>query len=364
MSYLPANAWEFHLDNMPGFEKSMERVYAWYNREVIDRAPVRFQAHNAFVEQANQAYPSSNVRDRWYDAEFQVETYLKQIEGQTFQGETFPVFWPNLGPEVYAAFFGTELTYGEVTAWATPQVVEWDDIATLKFDKTNAYFRGLETLTQAALERCEGKYIVGYSDFHPGMDAVAAWRDPQQLCFDLIEAPDKVVEMANIANSHYKEAFDHFDAMLKACNQPSVTWLGIPSYGRMHVPSCDFAALISPAWFEEYCLPVILREVEWFDQNVFHVDGRGVLKNIDRIMDIPKVHAIQWVQGMGDDYPIMQWVSVIQHIQKRLPVIIDLSLSDLEPFMEAVHPEGIFLWIATENPEQERDILKRLEKWT
>ena len=51
---------------MPDFEMAMKRVYAWYEKEIIDRAPVRFVAHNAFVEQANQAYPSANIKEKTY----------------------------------------------------------------------------------------------------------------------------------------------------------------------------------------------------------------------------------------------------------------------------------------------------------
>ena len=92
--------WDLGLENMPGSDMAMKRIYAWYEREIIDRPPIRFMAHNAFVDAANQDYHSDNMKDRWFDAEFQVETFIKSMEGQTFHGETFPIFFPNLGPEV------------------------------------------------------------------------------------------------------------------------------------------------------------------------------------------------------------------------------------------------------------------------
>ena len=136
----PTAWWDLELEGMPHFDRAMQRVYAWYEKEIIDRPPVRFMAHNAFVEEANVAYPSGNLKDRWFDEEFQVDTFLNSIEGQRFHGETFPVFWPNLGPEVYAAFYGAELEYGEVTSWSKPLVQTWDDVAKLKLDIHNKYF--------------------------------------------------------------------------------------------------------------------------------------------------------------------------------------------------------------------------------
>lgn len=355
--------WNLELEGMPDFEMAMKRVYAWYEKEIIDRPPVRFMAHNAFVEQANVAYPSANIKDRWFDAEFQVETYLKSIAGKRFHGETFPVFWPNLGPEVYAAFYGAELEYGEVTSWSKPLVCDWDDIGKLKLDLQNEYFSKLEELTRCALEQGEGKFMVGYTDLHPGVDCVAAWRDPLQLCLDMFENPDKVKIMIEIAIKDFEQIFDYFDGMLKARRQLSASWMGIPSFGKMHIPSCDFSALISPDFFNEFCLPVLQREVKPMTHNIFHIDGKGVAKHREAILAVPEVHAIQWVQGVGADQPILQWISLLKELQAKRPIIVDLQKDELEPFIEQMEPEGIFLWVATENEAEELAILKRLEKW-
>lgn len=355
--------WAVELEGMPDFEAAMKRVYAWFEGAIIDRPPIRFMAHNAFVEQANQAYPSDNLKDRWFDAEFQVETFLKSIAGQRFYGETFPVFWPNLGPEVYAAFYGATLEYGEVTSWSVPSVRTWDDMARLKLDMSNEYFAKLDEMTQLAIERLRGKALVGYTDLHPGVDCAAAWRDPQQLCIDLIESPEQARQLIHIAIDDFERIYDHFDAMLKAAGQLSVSWMGVPSFGRMHIPSCDFSALISPRLFEEFCLPVLQREVRTITHNIFHVDGKGVARHLDMILSVPEVHAIQWVQGVGDDQPIMQWVPLIKRIQAQRPVIVDLSRHELDDFMAAVEPEGIFLWVAADTEEEQQDLLRRVARW-
>ena len=362
---IEGDCWDLELISMPGFDMAMKRVYAWFEGAIIDRPPVRFTAHNAFVEQANQAYPSDNLRDRWFDAEFQVETFVKSIEGRTFHGETFPVFWPNLGPEVYAGFYGAELQFGEVTSWSVPMVRSWDDMARLKLDlDNNIYMRKLDEITRCALERCAGRFLVGYTDLHPGVDCAAAWRDPQQLCLDLIEAPEQAKALIEIAIRDFETIYNRFDSMLKAHRQLSVSWMGIPSFGRMHIPSCDFSSLISPAMFEEFCLPVLRREVKTMTHNIFHIDGRGVAKHLDMILSVPEVHALQWVQGVGSDQPIMQWVPFIKAMQARAPVIVDLSKHELDDFMDAVKPEGIFLWIATDTEEEELELLKRISRWT
>ncbi|MDT8305671.1 MAG: hypothetical protein RRC07_07020, partial [Anaerolineae bacterium] len=291
--------------------------------------------------------------------------FEQSIAGQTFHGETFPVYWPNLGPEVYAAFYGAELVYGEVTSWSIPLMRDEADASHLRLDLDNDTFHTLEAMTALALERCPGRYLVGYTDLHPGLDCVAAWRDPQQLCLDMIDRPELVDTLAHKAIADFETIYDHFDAMLKAAGQLSVSWMGIPSRGRMHLPSCDFASMISPAFFRRFGLPILQREVRTMTRNVFHVDGKGVARHLETILSVPEVHALQWVQGMGDDQPILQWLPFLKDLQtRRVPVVVDLSLAELEPFIAEMAPEGLFLWVATGNEAEEQAVIDRLLRWS
>jgi hypothetical protein len=353
------------IEGKPDFEEAFARVEAWFNHETLERPLVRFSEHNA--EFANSrplnGYAWPNLKARWFDAEFQIDFFLDSIRGRTFHGETFPVFFPNLGPNVYAAFHGLELEFGEVTSWIRHAVRDWDDLPRLMFSRENEYFQGIENLTRVALEKCNGKFVVGYTDLHGSLDCVADWRDPQQLCLDILDNPEKVHAMLRLANENFLPVFDHYDDVLKAHGQPSITWMGMPSRGKMHIPSCDFTALISTEAFCEFYFPTLQNEVRHMTHNVFHVDGVGVLRHLDHILSLPQIQAIQWVQGVGDDLPILQWLHVIRMIQASgKGVVVDLQLSELEPFIAAMKPDGLYLCIAAEENIQP-DILKRLTKW-
>ena len=359
--------WKVEIENMPQFDMAMKRVYAWFENQIIDRPPVRFIAHNAFLETAKEDIANLSREEKevwWFNVELQVDLFIKSIEGKRFHGETFPVYFPNLGPDVYAAFYGAQLEFGDVTSWSVPIVRDWNQIDQLKLDMNNRYFKKLEELTNHAIERCETKFLVGYTDFHPGLDCVAAWRDPQQLCFDMIDYPDQVQHLADLSIADFESIYDHFDRMLKDSGQLSVSWMGIPTFGRMHIASCDFSTMISPEHFIEFGLPILKREVKTMTHTIFHVDGKGVARHLEAILSVPEVNAVQWVQGVGDDYPIIQWTNFIKALQaKSVPVIVDLSLADLDEFIETMDPHGLFLWIATDNEDQELDILRHMEQW-
>ncbi|GAB4473267.1 MAG: hypothetical protein Kow00124_12070 [Anaerolineae bacterium] len=356
--------WNLELETMPHFEQAMQRIYAWYRGEVIDRPPVRFMAPLYTPTITDKPYPGT-LKDKWFDAEFRVEAYIESITGRIFHGETFPFFYPFLGVDVYAAFYGVDLIFDEKTSWAQPVIHTWDDVAHLRFDReSNPYFQKIEELTRCALERCRGKFMVAYTSMHPGVDCAAAWRGYSALCLDLIDNPERVVQLIDLALADFAAIFNYFDATLKEHHQLSLSWLAVPSFTTMHIPGCDFAAMISPRDFERFCLPALQREVQVANQNIFHLDGRGVARHLDMILEVPEIDAIQWAQGAGDSRPIMQWIPLIKKIQAHKPVIVDIPLVELEDFISVMRPEGLYLWVQTESEEQELAVLRRLEHWT
>ena len=359
MNYIPVE-----LEGKPDFDRCMERINAWYECEIIDRAPVRFSAHNAeYGEIHGLDIKHKSYRDEWFDVEFQVNRFLRSIKGAKFYAETFPVFWPNLGPELYSAFYGGDMEYKAVTSYYKAIIKDWPDIDRIELKMDNPFWLKLEELTNHALECCNGNYLVGYTDLHPGLDCAAAWRDPQQFCMDLLLHPEESKKLLELATRDFVKIYDYWDKKLKDHGQLSVTWMGIPSYGRMHIPGADFASLISPEQYEEFGFSILQKEVKTMTHNIFHMDGIGVAKNLDFFLQVPEINAIQWVQGVGDDEPIMQWMPLIRKIQSAgKGLVIDLKVSELESFMDALRPKGIFLCISAEEAIQP-EILKKIEKW-
>jgi hypothetical protein len=342
----------------------MQRIEAWFNHQVIDRPPVRFTRHNAEFESLDGVWRSAwkDQRDRWFDVDYQIEKFLTQVQNKHYHGETFPVFWPNLGPNVFAGLYGCPLEFAEVTSWAQPILFDLETPLTL--DWQSEYLLKLIELTQAALEICPGKYLVGYTDFHPGLDCLAALRGTQNTLMDLIDAPDQLEGILQQFSDDFLAVYDFFDRLLKKAGQPSLTWIAIPAFGRLHIPSSDFSAMISPKQHRRFAHPWLEREARAMTHNIFHVDGKGVANHLDLILEMPHVQALQWVQGMGDDAPILQWVPLIRRIQAAgKSVVIDLTPTELEDFTTAVRPEGILLCLASEDEEEELAILRRLKQW-
>ena len=356
------------LEGMKNTNESLERVMRWFHHEPTDRAPIRFW--DCHSEQSNSLevvkrkmsdYP--DLKAYWFDAEARVSDYMERIKGKEFFGESFPVYYPNLGPGVYASFFGVELVYGETTSW-TKHVRGGSsaiDLNHLKFDVKSETFEQIGKMTAAAVKKASGSFIVGYTDLHPSMDCVADFVGSEQLCVDLYECPDKVKEISGLACDSFPFVLEHFSKSLAGF--PSVSWLGIPAMQTMHIPSCDYSSLISTAQFEEFCLPSILREVKMAPYQIFHMDGRGVARHLEILLSIPEINAIQWVQGAGRDESIFDWIPLIKRIQTSgKGIVVNLKKNELSRFMTEVKPKGIFLNVEA-TPQEQPDILHSIRGW-
>ncbi len=358
------NFYDLELYCKPDFTECMKRVYAWYEGEIIDRVPVRFSAHNAQFETTDAERRWSSLKERWYDAEYQVEHFAASLAPRLL-GETFPVFWPNLGPNVFAAILGGgELGFGEVTSWLHPVLESPEEAEKIRWRGDSEYLKKLLELTDCALERCDHRFMVGYTDIHPSLDCLDALRGTETLCMDMYDDPEAVLALTERCFAPLEGAMRLFHDRLKAKKQLSVTWMNIPSYDTMHIPSCDLGSMISRAHFDTFSMPYILRETLLFTHNIFHMDGKGVAKHLDSLLQAERIQAIQWVQGVGEDRPIAQWVPLIQKIQHAgKGVVVDLHLSELEDFMSCMSPKGIYLCIDETDPLIQQRVLKRLLAW-
>ena len=348
----------------PDFDECIARIYAWYEQKKVDRAPVRFHHHNIEYERHRVAQgPWKTSEDRWLDVEFQVKTFLESLEGTEFLGETFPVFWPNLSAIAYNLFLGQKADFDDVTAWAHLCIPDIENLPELKIRRDNKYFKTVEALTAKALEYADEKFMVGYTDMYTGIDCALGLLGMEQMCLEIIMHPEQLHKLIESTFSEYHNVYQHFDNTLKQHNQLSVTWMNLPSFDTFNVLACDFSVNISTDHFDEFCMPILKKEAELFTNNVFHLDSSGVANHIDSILTLPNVNAIQWVQGYGKDQPIMQWIPLIEKIQKSgKSVIVDLQLDELDEFMSKVDSTGIMLWIHAK-PEDQLDVLERIKKW-
>jgi len=356
------------LEFKPDYEEARRRMDAWWECGVIDRALTSITFRKPESECVPEPVGShGTLRDRWLDTDFNVRLRFAQAANTVYYADALPVKYANLGPDVFATFYGCELEFGERTSWSVPCLSDWrpESVDALRLDRDGFYFRKLIEMTDALIEVARGKFIVGHPDYHAGADCIAALRDPAVLCLDMIEHPEEVKALGDRLTEEVLGLYELFHEKFAAAGMPDSSWISATCDGRYFIEQCDFSCMVSNEMFEEFFLPNIERECAHMDRVIYHLDGPGALRYLDRLLEMPGIHAIQWVPGAGRD-GWRRWVDVYRRIQqagKGFPV--GVHVSDLDDLFECLRPEGTWLNVGGLETRREADAaLKKIATWT
>lgn len=332
----------------PDFPKTAERFRAWWAGSALDRPLVTVSVKPS---RPLRARPSQHktLRERWMDVEWNVENRLAHLASRDYPGDSFPLYVPSLGPEITGTLYGCELEFGETTSWSKPVVHDlagWEKIAAATPDFANPYWQAVEKMTRLAMERNEGRCVVGLTDLHGNFDILAALREPRALCTDLIDDPDLIRRAGRLVSQGFVEALKRNWALVEGAGLGCSTWLPFHHDGLAYATSSDFWGLVSYAMAREIILPDILSELAELDRSIFHLDGPSALQHLDLLLDLRQIQAIQWVYGAGKG-PARRWIGVYQRIRdagKAVQVIAEDPADALET-LRAIGPEGTWLWV-------------------
>ena len=348
------------------YETSKHRIDAFWEREVIDRPVAQFTLYKPESERVPLPVSThATPAERWLDAGFQAEWALADLSNRLFLGDSMPVAWPNLGPDVFAALYGCPLEFGDYgTSWSQPILHDWSAADEIRLDWDSPYLRKLNEMTGALLEVGEGKFITGLTDLHPGGDCLAALRGPQNLAMDLIAHPDEVKALLARMEADYQAVYDLFYQRLRAAGLPITTWTPLMCDGRYYLPSNDFSIMVSREMFQEFFLPGIIRECQFLDHSLYHLDGPGALRHLDCLLDISELDAVQFVPT-ATEAAFAKWAGVYRRIQdagKGLQVTCEIG--EIGEVMEALRPEGVYLVVnGVASREMADALLEKLQRW-
>lgn len=350
----------------PDYEICKQRMDAFWERELIDRPVVQFGLSKPAEEWVPVPVSGhATPRERWLDTGYQAEYALAMMTNHEFLGDTMPTVFPNLGPEVLSAFYGCPVEFGDYgTSWTTPILEDWADADRVVLDWNSPYLKKLHEMTDAYLAIGKGKFITGMTDWHPGGDCLAAFRDPQRLALDMIEHIAEIKAMLPRITADYFALYDVFYDKLRAAGQPITSWLTLVCDCKFYIPSNDFSGMVSQAMFEDVFLPGIIEECRFLDHSIYHVDGPGALRHLDTLLAIPELDAIQWVPGAGRE-GFTRWIPVYRRIQAAGKAVQVLCrYSEIDTIIDTLDPHGVLLSV-DEVPSRAaaEDMLKRLERW-
>lgn len=301
-----------------------------------------------------------SVHERWFNFEWRLESFERQLDGTDYLCEGFPGFWCNLGPDVMAGFMGSELDFSSPdTSWAKFRVKDWAAEPPLRFHREGWLWQQMEKFLKLAADRCRGRWLIGSGDLHTNGDALAALRGPENLLLDLVDNPGEIKKRLAECHEVFRQVLQaHFDIIHPATGGYNTSWMAATCKGRYAVLQNDFSCMIGPRMFDEFFKEYVEKEAAGLDHSIYHLDGPGAIAHLESICASPHVDAIQWVPGAGNK-PLPEWPELLKKVQ-RLGKGLWLygSAEEARRMMSYLRPEGCMYTVWCSSREEAEELLR------
>ncbi|TAL37065.1 MAG: hypothetical protein EPN93_06465 [Spirochaetes bacterium] len=355
------------------WEKTKGRFQAFWECDMLDRCCISVTAPRA--EPLPTSIELKEPRDlvqQWTDPELALRTYEFAFCYGYLGGDALPVTSPYLGPGVVAALLGADYTLQPDTVWfgKVPVLADWASRAPLALDREHPLWKALMDMTARYAEHAPGRHVVGMTDLGGCFDIAVSLRGTQELIYDLIDCPEEVVRLGEEIDTAWMQGFDELYKIIARGGAGMTAWIPLYLEGRWYPLQCDFSANLSPALFDRYVMPSIEREARALDRAIYHLDGPDAVKYIDSILDIGKIHGIQWVPGdtgvPESSVAHDKWFPLYEKIQRRgkCLVLLDVNPREIEKILGRVSAKGVFMTTRCDSQQEADDLLALVGKWS
>lgn len=211
-------------------------------------------------------------------------------------GEAVPAVSPHIGAGSVALYLGSKGEETPGTVWFMP-CIDSPDNARIQYDPANFYWDFTLRLGRAMVEQARGKMLVEFPDLIEGLDILASLRGTEPMLFDLIERPDWIHSALRRITDSYFRYYDMLYDLMRDEVGGSIYWTWAP--GRVAKLQCDCSAMMSPAQFSEFMIPVLREMTERLSYSIYHLDGPVCVQHLASLCALPDLDMIQWTPGAG-----------------------------------------------------------------
>jgi hypothetical protein len=341
------------------WETTKTRLEYWWANELYDRAVVLVTAPKKDVQRKPWSGGLVTPEIAYTDVDFMVWRMKEEIRTTYYGGEALPVFWHNWSVG-HALLMGCEPKFGLDTVWTDPLDVDLDGYPPIRFLRTGRWWQWMRQVTFHAAQASQGRYFVMPAWGNHAADNLALVRGSQALMVDIAENPAWVRQAARDVSDILIEVYGALWELVSpevSGIEGSVNYCSIWSPGKTMGFDCDISCMLSPAQFEDLFLPPLIETMRAVEHRIYHLDGTVALQHLDRLLEIPELHAIQWVPGSGHE-EVLQWIPLVRRIQqagKGVQVFADAR--DIPALLGEVSACGLCILTACASEAEARDLL-------
>ena len=281
-----------------------KRLYAFWDREIIDRALVSVIAPkekgkniSMFHNSRDMTGEPEELRKYWEDPETIYRNNMERLENTFLGGETLPIIFQNYGTSGHCNFYGAVPSYGNDTIWFDPV---WDDLTEAENSYTEERLKQHLEITRYLTERAGDSYFIGMPDSSGTLDALGHLYGTENVLMDMLAEPDAVKNAIRILNEGWIRTNEMFYQVTEKLNGGGAhAWMHILAPGRVAHMQCDMSVMFSKDMYREFVVDELKQQMEWLEYPVYHFDGIEQEQHLDYILGLDRLKAIQWTHVAG-----------------------------------------------------------------
>ena len=350
----------------PNWQETQQRFIDWWNHRGLVMctwgAPPAAQSHEA-VENPGEA---RDMESFYREAERRARLNHYRLSRQSFRHDVIPVSETIIGPGSLALYMGSEAGIEQDTVWfkTCMDPADPESHPPLRFDPDSYWWKITERTLRACAELGRGKYLVGCPDLVENVDTLASLRGTEELLMDMLIRPGWVSEKVEEINQAWFECYDRVYDIIRqddgsACFEAFRLW----GPGKTAKVQCDMSAMFSTDMFQQFVVPALTAQCHWLDYSMYHLDGPQAIRHLDLLLDIDPLDAIEWTPGpnvpSGGD---PEWFPMYRRIREagKSVQVVDVQLGEVEPLIDAIGPEGLYIMPWFESEAQADEFEKRV----
>lgn len=238
-----------------------------------------------------------------YGGDYQAvaDTLARWADSCEFYGGAMAMFPLSFGSDNFAAFCGADLALAPAgdTTWPSHPLKTLKGVR-IAFDPNGKWWSRMVEYHHVLKRTLGDTVLLCIQNLSGGLDGLVGLYGNTNVLLDMVDEPEAVREALEQIDEAFTQAHEACAKLFEYEKYGSGIRLGLYSRGAAGVPQCDTSCMISSEMFEEFAVPGLLHELDSLDAVVYHLDGPGVLRHLDRLAGMPKIRAIQWVAGAGE----------------------------------------------------------------
>ena len=199
-----------------------------------------------------------------------------------------------------------------------------------------------------------------------GLDVLASIRGTDEVMMEMVLNPEELEIQLQKINQVYFEVFDRIYEIIREGDEMAFCYFSLWGPGKVSKLQCDLSVMVSEEDFRRFVQPYIWEQCRRIEYTLYHLDGVDALRQVEALLEIDELNAIQWTPGYGQPQggnPC--WYELYRRILAAGKSVMAnwVKPDELEPFLDQVGNQGLHINVDFKTEKEIDSALEIIEKY-